>query len=163
MIALALVVVMTFSLLSPAFSDGSAIPREHAYAKGGCGGKNISPPLRWSGAPPGTRSFALTAEDPDAPAGTWIHWVAYDIPASVNSLKPGERPAGEGRNSFGEIGYGGPCPPPGDTPHHYHFTLYALDVPTLKLPGHPDIGDLRNAMKGHVLGQATLAGTYQRT
>lgn len=159
---IALLMTMTFSLFSPAFSDGAPIPREHAYAKGGCGGKNVSPPLAWRDAPKGTRSFALTVLDPDAPAGAWTHWVAYDIPASTQSLPAGKNPTAEARNSFGETGYGGPCPPVGDSAHHYHFTLYALDVEHLRVGAHATLAEVQQAMKGHVLGEASLVGTYQR-
>ena len=160
MLALA---VLAFSLVSSAFADGGAIPRVHAHSMGQCGGENVSPPLRWSGVPARTRSFALTVIDPDAQApGGWVHWVAYDIPGDTRALEAGHEPNAEVLTSFGTAGYGGPCPPVGDPPHHYHFTLYALDVPALRLPASASLADLRGAMKGHVLETATLVGTYRR-
>ncbi|TAM92638.1 YbhB/YbcL family Raf kinase inhibitor-like protein [bacterium] len=156
-------VVLAFSLMSPAFADGGSIPRVHAHSMGQCGGENLSLPLRWRGAPAHTRSFALTIVDPDAKApGGWVHWVAYNVPGDARSLGAGHEPRGEALTSFGTAGYGGPCPPVGDPPHHYHVTLYALDLPVLSLPGQAGIADLRDAMKGHVLATATLVGTYRR-
>ncbi|TAM73518.1 YbhB/YbcL family Raf kinase inhibitor-like protein [bacterium] len=155
--------VLAFSLMSPAFPGGGVIPRAHAHSLGQCGGENLSPPLRWSGVPVGARSFALTIVDSDAKApGGWVHWVAYDIPGDARSLEAAHEPTGEALTSFGTAGYGGPCPPAGDPPHHYHITLYALDVAALRLPGGADIAGLREAMKGHVLAAATLVGTYRR-
>ncbi|MDE2571035.1 MAG: YbhB/YbcL family Raf kinase inhibitor-like protein [bacterium] len=155
---------LAFTLLSPAFAAGAPIPRAHANAGAECGsGGNLSPPLQWSGVPKRTRSFALTLVDPDAKApGGWVHWVAYDIPPQTSTLAAGARPAHEALTSFGTAGYGGPCPPGGDPPHHYHFTLYALDLAALTLPSRPRIGDVLAAMKGHILGEATLIGTYQQ-
>src|SRR5579862_8886591 len=130
-----------FALTSTDFSAGGTIANAQVHTD--CKGQNVSPALKWSGAPEGTRSFALLVHDPDAPTGSgWWHWVAYDIPADVSSL-PADAgdpqkhlmPAGavQGRTDFGTPGYGGPCPPPGK-PHHYHFRLYALKVPKLELP-----------------------------
>ncbi|TAM60014.1 YbhB/YbcL family Raf kinase inhibitor-like protein [bacterium] len=155
--------VLAFSLLSSAFADGGAIPRAHAHAMGQCGGQNVSPPLRWSGVPERTRSFALTMVDSDAKVpGGWVHWVAFDIPGSARALEAGKEPAGEAMTSFGSAGYGGPCPPVGDGPHHYHFTLFALDLPRLALGADATIDELRRKMHGHVLGTAALVGTYRR-
>lgn len=150
----------TFTLASPAFANGSPIPRRHT-----CDGADLSPALTWENAPDGTASLALIVDDPDAPRGTFVHWVAFDIdglPAgdlAEGISRTADAPA-EGRNDFGRIGYGGPCPPPGPT-HHYRFTLYALDR-RLGLGGNPTAADLRAAFGGHVLGQALLVGTYRR-
>ena len=147
----------TFSLVSTAFPDGGAIPKRYS-----CDGEDASPDLTWSGAPDGTLSLALTVVDPDARG--FVHWIAYDLtgtpsgglPAGV-SASPDAPP--QGRNGFGKTGYGGPCPPSGT--HHYAFTLFALDR-ILGLTGIPGEDELRAAMDGHVLAEATLSGTYQR-
>ena len=128
---------------------------------------DVSPPLNWSEAPAGTRSFALICEDPDAPAGTWVHWVIYHLPVTAIELPEMVTPTAElpdgarqGLNDFRRVGYGGPCPPPG-RPHRYFFKLYALDnEPDLK--PRATKADLLRAMQGHILGQAQLVGTYQR-
>jgi Raf kinase inhibitor-like YbhB/YbcL family protein len=145
----------------PAFSAGEMIPSVYT-----CDGKDISPPLQWSQAPPGTRSFALVSDDPDAPAGTWVHWVVWNIPSSVNSLEENlparESPLGtvrQGTNDFRRIGYGGPCPPSGA--HRYYFRLYALDT-LLELGSATTKSQLEKAMKGHVLAQAEVMGKYRR-
>ena len=129
-----------------------------------CQGGDTSPPLSWSGAPAGTRSFALILDDPDAPGGTWVHWVLYDIPAAVTALPEGgakKLPAGahEGTNSWDKTGYGGPCPPSGR--HRYVHKLYALDAVLPDLHA-PDAAALEAAMHGHVLAEAELVGTYQK-
>jgi Raf kinase inhibitor-like YbhB/YbcL family protein len=154
---------MAFTLTSPAFEDGAAIPVKHT-----CDGADLSPPLAWSGAPPGTRSFALIADDPDAPAGLWVHWVLYNLPpavselpeniAKVESLDLGG--ARQGRTDFRRPGYGGPCPPAGPA-HRYFFKLYALDAP-LQLKPAAQKKDVEAAMQGHMLGTAQLMGTYAR-
>jgi Raf kinase inhibitor-like YbhB/YbcL family protein len=155
---------MTFSLSSPAFKEGATIPGKYT-----CDGADISPSLGWRGAPPGTVTFALIADDPDAPAGTWVHWVLYDLPAATTQLaenvEKSDAPASlggarQGRNDFRRIGYGGPCPPPGPA-HRYFFKLYALDAP-LKLQAGATKRDVETAMPGHVLGTAQLMGTYAR-
>jgi len=151
----------TMELKSPAFAHGAPIPLEYT-----CDGKDISPPLSFTGTAPGTRSLALIADDPDAPVGTWIHWVAWNIPAGAGSL-PANLPKKEalqdgtrqGINDFQSAGYGGPCPPSGT--HRYFFRLYALDV-TLDLPATTIRKDLDRAMRGHILAQAELLGTYSR-
>ena len=135
----------------------------------GCKGKNLSPELHWSGAPEGTKSFALMVHDPDAPTGSGFwHWIVYNIPADVDHLpaeagdpkKPGlPKGAVQGRTDFGTVGYGGPCPPPGK-PHHYHFVVYALDVPSLGLDGDFTLDDVRSAMEGHILDQGEIVATY---
>jgi Raf kinase inhibitor-like YbhB/YbcL family protein len=156
---------MTFTLQSPAFEHGGAIPRRYT-----CDGDDVSPPLRWSGAPETTRSFALIVDDPDAPdpaapKRVYVHWVLYDVPASVTSIdEDGEAAAvqtgaRQGQNDWGRTGYGGPCPPIGR--HRYFFKLYALDA-ALGQMGTPAKRDVERAMQGHVLATAELMGTYQR-
>ena len=151
-------------LRSSAFVGGGAIP-----VRCTCEGDDVSPPLAWSGAPDGTRTFALVVDDPDAPDPrapkmTWVHWVLYNVPASVTSLAEGASqrlPPGtlEGRNDWKRTGYGGPCPPVGR--HRYFHKLYALDaeLPDLR---EPTKAKLETAMKGHVLAQAELVGTYEK-
>lgn len=154
--------VMSLDLISSAFAEGEAIPTRYT-----CDGEDVSPPLKWSNVPEGTKSFALIADDPDAPAGTWVHWVIYDIPANVSEL-PEAVPttetlangARQGVNDFKRIGYGGPCPPRG-APHRYFFKLYALDV-VLGLEPRATKKDLLRAMEDHILAQGQLMGTYKR-
>ncbi len=152
----------TFALKSPGFQSGAAIP--HKYT---CDAKDLSPPLRWENVPAAAKAYALVADDPDAPGGTWVHWVIYDLPAAANELAGGTAKtatlatgAKQGINSFRRIGYGGPCPPAGPA-HRYYFKLYALDAPTGLQPG-ASKAQLLEAIKGHVLGQAELMGHYQR-
>ncbi|HEY9015859.1 MAG TPA: YbhB/YbcL family Raf kinase inhibitor-like protein [Gemmatimonadales bacterium] len=149
-------------LTSPGFQHGDVIPRDHT-----CEGADLSPPLTWTDVPVERRSLALVCEDPDAPRGTWIHWVLYNLPAESAELSPGipqlpELPSGarQGRNDSGDIGYNGPCPPPGK-PHRYYFRLYALDT-MLNLPHGVSRAELDRAMADHILDQATLMGMYQR-
>jgi Raf kinase inhibitor-like YbhB/YbcL family protein len=153
---------MPITITSSAFAPGAAIP-----AKFTGDGANVSPPLTWSGVPSGTKSLALICDDPDAPAGTWVHWVLYGLPATASDVAE-KAPASEtlsnnakqGKNDFQKIGYGGPAPPPGK-PHRYFFKLYALDAdPGLKAGATKQ--ELLQAMKGHVLGEGQLMGTYQR-
>jgi len=148
-------------LTSSAFQEGKSIPSLYT-----CDGKDMSPPLSWSGAPEGAKSFALIADDPDAPRGTWVHWVLWNLPAAATELKEGipvtpHLPSGalQGKNDSGETGYGGPCPPSGI--HQYFFKLYALDT-TLSLISGATKSELEAAMKRHVLSQATLIGLYSR-
>lgn len=150
-----------FELKSAAFSQGGMIPSVHT-----CQGRDTSPPLSWTGAPDKTRSFALICDDPDAPVLTWVHWVYYNIPAAVTSLPEGmpkvERPEQggiHGRSSFGDYGYGGPCPPWGT--HRYFFRIYALDTMLSLAPGAKK-KEILKAMEGHVLGTAELMGTYKK-
>jgi hypothetical protein len=152
-----------FSLTSSAFEPDAPIP-----ARFTCDGEDVSPELSWEGVPEGTQSLALIMDDPDAPAGTFTHWVAYDIRSGARGLPENvektERPANgaggtQGRNSFGDIGYGGPCPPSGT--HHYRFQLYALDQRLDLAPG-ASKQQLLVALEGRVLGEALLVGTYQR-
>lgn len=147
---------MTITLTSSAFSDGGAIPKKHT-----CDGEDVSPALSWSGIPEGTKSLALIMDDPDAPAGTWVHWVLYDLPPDLSGLPEGTQKLGiEGMTSFRKPGYGGPCPPKGK-PHRYFFKLYALDT-ILGLKAGATKGDLEKAMRGHLLAQGQLMGTYGR-
>ena len=145
-------------LSSPAFEQDGAIPRKYTGE-----GEDVSPPLQWTGVPPDACELALICDDPDAPmAEPFVHWVVYGIPADMSGLAQGSAGgAREGRTSFGGNGYGGPMPPPGHGTHHYHFRLYALDAgPDLKPGASKD--ELIKAMKGHVLEQAELVGTYER-
>ena len=147
------------NLTSTSFQKGSQIP-----AKFTCNGAGISPQLAWSAPPAGTASFALIVTDPDAPGGTFVHWVLYDLPAGTRALTEGlpQLPdsAHLGRNDFGDLGYGGPCPPHGAA-HHYHFTLYALDA-KLNLPEGATRAQVEAAMRGHILASGELIGMYQR-
>ena len=149
-------------LKSTAFQAGADIPRKHT-----CDGGDVSPLLRWEKAPAGTKAFALIVDDPDAPAGTWVHWVIYDLPAQTKELAEGTpktetlaNGAKQGMNDFRRIGYSGPCPPPGP-PHRYFFKLYALDAPT-NLSPRATKQQLLESMKGHVLAEAELVGRYKR-
>ena len=148
-----------FTLASLTFRPNSTLPQTAVYNR--CGGANISPELHWANAPRGTRSFALTVYDPDATGG-WYHWVAYNIPASSRRLAAGARlPLNElGASSFKQLGYGGPCPPPGKV-HHYIFTLYALDARRVGSTGMTG-PRLEAALKRHVLARASLTGLYGR-
>ena len=138
----------------------------------GCTGSNVSPALSWSGAPAGTKSFALTVYDPDAPTGSgWWHWVVYNIPASATSLPAGAGdpkknllPAGatQGNTDFGVPGYGGPCPPPKDKPHHYHFTLFALDTDKLDVPANATAAYVGFNIHAHTLAKSELTALYGR-
>ncbi|HUB05549.1 MAG TPA: YbhB/YbcL family Raf kinase inhibitor-like protein [Myxococcales bacterium] len=146
----------TLQVGSTSFAAGGAIPGRFT-----CAGADLPPELHWSAPPTGTRSFALLVEDPDAPGGAFVHWVLYGIPAGTRSLDEGGAAAGRsGGNDFGRDGYGGPCPPPG-APHHYHFKVFALDR-ELTLPAGASAADLRRAMRGHVLAEGTLIGTFGR-
>jgi len=149
-------------LASTAFTEGAPIPGKYT-----CDDKNVSPPLKWSGIPPGAKALVLIADDPDAPSGTWVHWVLYDLPATASELaedvpKSQYVAAGakQGLNDFRHLGYGGPCPPPGK-PHRYCFKLYALDAPLDLKPGVTK-KEVERVMGQHLLGQAQLIGTYQR-
>jgi Raf kinase inhibitor-like YbhB/YbcL family protein len=155
---------MTLTISSEAFPPNGEIPQKYT-----CDGGDVSPPLAWSGLPPGTRSLALIVDDPDAPDPkapkmTWVHWVLYNLPVDAPGLPEAVRslPAGtlEGVNDWKRTGYGGPCPPIGR--HRYFHKLYALDTVLPDLH-RPDKAKLEHAMAGHVLGQAELVGTYQRS
>lgn len=152
---------MSIQISSAAFSEGGAIPKKFT-----CDGPDVSPQLSWSGAPASTQTFALIMDDPDAPVGTWVHWVLYNLPADTKGLPEGvekqEQAAGgiHGRNDFKKFGYGGPCPPPGK-PHRYFFRLYALDARLDLKPGATK-AEVERAMKGHILAQGQLIGRYGR-
>src|SRR3954447_23886362 len=157
---------MAIHIESSAFTNGGTIPKVYT-----CDGKDVSPPLNWSGVPENARSLALICEDPDAPRGTWTHWVLFDLPASVGGLGEGvpaqERvtlsegggTAIQGKNDFGKPGYGGPCPPSGS--HRYFFRIYALDT-ELGLGPETNRQDLLRSIKGHVLAEGELMGKYSR-
>lgn len=153
---------MNIQISSAAFAEGQPIPDQHT-----CTGPDVSPPLTWTNAPAGTKSFALIADDPDAPMGTWVHWVIYNLPPATTALAENTPPSPElpngakqGINDFRQIGYGGPCPPRGK-PHHYFFKIYALDT-TLNLKSGATKKELLKAMNGHVLAEGQLMGTFQR-
>lgn len=153
---------MAWKLTSTAFAPGGDIPKKFT-----CDGPDVSPALAWDSAPAGTQSIALIVDDPDAPVGTWVHWVLWDLPASARELaenvpKQEELPGGarQGRNDFRRIGYGGPCPPPGPA-HRYFFKLYALNAKLGLKPGATK-ADVERAMAGHILAQAELMGRYKR-
>ena len=150
---------MALKLESPAFDNGQEIPDK--YAKDG---RNVSPPLQWSGAPEGTRSFALIVEDPDAPAGMFRHWAVYDIPGDREGLQEGEKPAGigEGANDFGNLSYDGPQPPRGHGTHHYHFKLAALNIDHLRgVADDAPAEAVWDKAQKHILDEAELVGTYE--
>ena len=146
---------LKLTLTSPAILDGDVIPKPFT-----CDGDDVAPPLEWSAGPDGTRSFALVVDDPDAPGGTFTHWVLYDIPARTTRL-PGDANTKTLLNSFGRSGYRGPCPPAGDAPHRYVFTIYAVDVRYLELAGER-LDDLRAALDAHTLATGRLVGLYGR-
>ena len=146
---------MPMTLTSPAFLDGELIPRQFT-----CDGDNVPPSLNWSGGPDSTRSFALIVEDAEAPGGRFTHWVLYDIPAQITQW-PSEANGKTLLNSFGRSGYGGPCPPQGDEPHQYVFTVHAIDVRYLELAAER-LDDLRTALEAHTLATGRLVGRYAR-
>ncbi|MGZ4787022.1 MAG: YbhB/YbcL family Raf kinase inhibitor-like protein [Terriglobales bacterium] len=152
----------SMQLSTTSFPPGASIPKKFT-----CDAQDVSPELNWTGAPPSTKAFALIADDPDAPAGTWTHWLIWNIPDSAHQLREGvpkdpELPNGarQGQNDFKKIGYNGPCPPPGK-PHRYYFRLYALDAPLDVKPG-ASRAQLENAMKQHTLAHAEVMGRYGR-
>jgi Raf kinase inhibitor-like YbhB/YbcL family protein len=152
----------SLTITSTAFASGAAIPAQYT-----CDGNDISPPLQWSGVPQGTQSLALILDDPDAPGGTFVHWVLFSMPATTTGLAEGSAPGGalpagsvEGINDFGNLSYGGPCPPPGSN-HRYYFRLYALDT-ALTLAAGVSRNEVDQAMTGRILAQTELMGTYAR-
>lgn len=151
----------SMQLRSSGFSHDGAIPSRFT-----CDGDDLPPPLAWSGAPAGTRSFALVCHDPDAPSGDWYHWAVFDISAGDHELAEGDgprnRPQREAVNDFGKRGWGGPCPPRGHGHHHYHFKIYALDVERLDLPANTRCRNVERAAAGHALASAELVGIYSR-
>lgn len=154
--------VKLMNVTSPAFKDKGRIPVQYT-----ADGDDMSPPLRWEGKPEGVAEYAVICEDPDAPGGVFTHWVIYNIPAGYDHLDEGvmqvselDNGAMQGKNHFGKIGYGGPSPPKGK-PHHYIFTVYALDA-KLDLPAEITKEELRKAMEGHIIAQGKLVGLYGR-
>ena len=145
-----------FALESSAFENAQAIPSRHS-----CEGEDLSPPLRWSNLPEGTRSLALVVDDPDAPGGVFTHWVAWGLDPGAEGLGEAQSVSREGRNGFGTTGYRGPCPPPGHGRHRYVFRLYALDSEPELTAGAAKT-ELERAIEGHVLTTAELVGTYER-
>jgi len=153
---------MAFSLHSPAFQNGGAIPDQYARD-----GENQSPPLRWTDAPPEAKSFMLVVEDPDAPSGVFRHWAVHDLNPEQTELRQGagngkSKVARQGVNDFGDVGYDGPQPPPGHGVHHYHFKLAALDVAHLELADDADAETIALKARRHVIDEAEIVGTYQR-
>lgn len=157
---------MSILIRSSAFEANQEIPKQYTGD-----GQDLSPPLQWSNVPPAAKELALIVDDPDAPTPEpWVHWILVRMPGNVTSLREGigpwDKPTGardavQGKNSFGKIGYGGPAPPRGHGVHHYRFHLYALDQP-LDIKGTPEVNALRDQMKGHILAEGELVGTYQR-
>jgi len=153
---------LAMELTSPQIAPGSTLALAQVHSD--CGGSNISPALSWSGAPAGTRSFAVTVYDPDA-SGGWWHWIVYNISAATSGLPAGgPLPAGAraGKNDFGSAGYGGACPPPGSGAHHYQFTVWALGTPTLRVEGAAKGETVGPYLSAHALAHATLVATYER-
>jgi Raf kinase inhibitor-like YbhB/YbcL family protein len=146
----------SFTLSSTAFDNNAPLPLKYSGK-----GKDLSPPLAWQNPPSGTSSYALICDDPDAPSGTWTHWVLYNIPSSVKNIAEGKTPKGAtlGKNSWGKATYNGPNPPSGT--HHYIFTLYALDE-SLALSNGLTSDQLQQAMEGHILDKALLVGTFKK-
>lgn len=158
----------TLALSSAIFRDGETIPMSAVFDAFGCTGNNRSPDLQWSGAPAGTKSYAVTIWDPDAPTGVgFVHWVLFDVPASVTSLKENagaQADAGVGAihgvTDYGVDRYGGPCPPPGDPAHHYHLVVCALDVETLGLDRTTSYAKFKFVSRNHVLAKGEIVGLY---
>ena len=146
-----------FTLTSDSFQNGDAMPAQYT-----CDGANQAPALHWSDPPPGTKSFALVVDDPDAPSGIFRHWGVIDIPASARSIGGGQSAGTEVRNDFGKAGYGAPCPPKGHRPHHYYFKLFALDIEKLRLSADSKVADVEDAARQHAIGEGQLIGTYER-
>ncbi len=161
-----------FKLESPVIKPGATISREQVFDDMGCAGGNVSPALQWSGAPEGTKSFAVTVYDPDAPTGSgWWHWVVYNLPVGTTSLPAGAGSADgdnlpdgamQGPTDFGTSAYGGPCPPPGDKPHRYVFTVYALKTDKLEVPEGATSAVVRFMIHANAIDTATLTAKYGR-
>ncbi len=156
------VIMANFSLMSPSFQKRGLIPNEYS-----CAGDDMSPELKWQASPINTKSFAVIAIDPNAPGGNFVHWIIYNIPGSLNHLSSDiekeaylSRGILQGTNSFGNVGYGGPCPAQGET-HSYVFTLYALDI-LLPLGPNASYDEIQNAMRGHVLGETRMSGHFTK-
>jgi len=168
----ALAAAAGFSIEMPAVKAGGKLGDAQVFNGFGCTGRNISPAIAWSGAPAGTRSYAVTVYDPDAPTGSgWWHWLVYDIPASTSSLPEhaGDAdgkllPAGakQGRTDFGTAGFGGACPPAGDKPHHYIFTVYALKVEKIDVPAEPSAAMIGYMLNANQLAKASVTALYGR-
>lgn len=159
----------TLTLTSSVFRDGQTVPQIAVFNQMGCTGQNRSPDLSWPAGPPGTKSYAITMWDPDAPTGVgFVHWVLFNIPTGVTSLPEDagkHKDAGvralHGTNDFGLRGYDGPCPPPGDPPHHYHLIVYALDVPSLQgLDGSTSYAKFKFMSREHVLAKGEITSLY---
>jgi Raf kinase inhibitor-like YbhB/YbcL family protein len=148
--------VADLAVASESFEHGDRMPERHALE-----GENLSPALNWSGIPESTRSIALICEDPDAPSGTFVHWVGWGIAPEAGGLSEGERAPNEGRNGFGNTGYDGPSPPPGHGTHRYFFRIYALDAEPQLAPG-ASREELQAAIEGHVFASGEHMGTYER-
>ena len=152
----------SIQVTSTSFTEGGAIPMEYVFK--GCGGKNTSPQLSWTGAPAGTKSFVVTCFDPDAPTGSgYWHWVTFNIPANVTSLAAGDAKLGggkAGRNDYGEVGYGGPCPPKGDGQHRYIFRVYAPDVDSIGASEGTTGASVTFMTRGHVLATGAITGKF---
>lgn len=144
-------------LTSDTFRDGQPIPTQYT-----CDGAGQTPMLTWGNPPSGTKSFALVIDDPDAPSGTFRHWGVFDIPESARSIGSGQHAGTEVSNDFGKPGYGGPCPPKGHGPHHYHFKLFALDTDKLGLSADAKVADVESAARQHAIAEGELIGTYER-
>jgi Raf kinase inhibitor-like YbhB/YbcL family protein len=149
----------SITVTSSAFQEGAPIPQKYS-----CDGENVNPAIHWSGTPGSAKSLALIVEDPDAPGGTFYHWVVYNLPPGTTEITEGlpkdDKTFTQGKSSFQQAGYGGPCPPKG-SPHHYRFKVYALDLDPA-LPAGLNAKGLQQAIDGHVLAQGQLMGTYQR-
>jgi len=155
---------MNFKVTSPAFNSGAIIPLRYT-----CSGEDVSPALEWQDAPSGTKSFALTCSDPDAPGGTFYHWAVFDIPADWRQTAQGiprqaSHPGGlrQALNDFGRVGYAGPCPPVGHGPHHYYFRLLALDVEHLELGEDPRCREVEPTARPHCLAVTEIVGRFER-
>jgi len=161
-----------FAVTSADLNASKPIDNKFVFNSFGCSGENISPALTWTNAPPGTKSFAITAYDPDAPTGSgWWHWVVYNIPASTTNVPQGAgdakalklpESAAQGNTDFGTPGYGGPCPPKGDKPHPYTFTVFALDTDKLDIPAGATAAFVGFNLHGHTIGKASITAKYGR-
>ncbi len=148
---------MSFEITVSGFANGGNVPLRYT-----CEGEDVSPALRWQGAPDQAQSFVLIVDDPDAPVGTWNHWLLYDLPPTTESLPEGGSAGRSGTNDFGRPGYGGPCPPRGHGPHRYFFKIFALNTASLGLPAGAKRAELDQAMQGKILAEAQYLGRYER-
>ena len=152
-----MLLLMALKLVISAFPEGGQIPQKYT-----CEGQNTSPAIEWSGAPENAKSFALIVDDPDAPSGTFTHWLLFDVPATTHSLTEGDRGGVAGTNDFGKRGYGGPCPPKGHGPHRYFFKLFALDVPKLEIHASAKRPEVDRALKSHAIEETQYTGRFER-